>query len=212
MQKNDAPTYSPLLGIFGGSFDPIHIGHLNGLWEITQKVEFDRLHIIPCGQSPTKKALQTTTEHRLAMLQLAIKHQPHWHIDECEIARGGNSYTIDTLKGLHEEFPHHNLCLIIGVDVAARLMEWRNWQQILSFANLIIMTRPDYALFETPWILELQRRTLSNPQQLHTEKVGGVYWQKITSLAISATQIRKLSSENKPPPFLVPSTVWDYIQ
>lgn len=208
MSKNDAP----LLGIFGGSFDPIHLGHLQGLWEVTQQVPFERVHIIPCAQSPIKQAVQATAEQRIAMLQLAIQDQPTWQLDDREITRGGNSYTVDTLKSLHTEFPEHRLCLIIGMDVAIRLLEWRNWQQILTFAHLIVMTRPECDPPQTPWLLELQRRTVQEISSLRMQKAGRVFWQKITALAISATRIRQLSSENNPPPFLLPTAVWNYIQ
>jgi nicotinate-nucleotide adenylyltransferase len=210
--KSNSGSPAKTLGIFGGSFDPIHIGHLHGLWEVTQQLPLDTIHIIPSAQSPNKKAPQATAEQRLEMLDLAIQNQPRWEIDEREIDRGGNSYTIDTLKSLHKQYPDHHLCLIIGMDVAINLLGWRSWQEILSYAHLIVLTRPDYKLPETPWVMELQRRTLKDPEQLRAEKAGCVIWQKITSLAICATEIRKLCNAQQAPPFLVPTAVWDYIQ
>ena len=211
--KNKIPDLAPTLGIFGGSFDPKHIGHLHGAWEITQQLPLDVLHFIPCAQSPHKGALpQASAEQRIEMLSRAIEDQPRWRVDDREIIRGGNSYTIDTLKSLRAEYPEHHLCLIIGMDVAAGLLQWHRWQEILSHTHLIITTRPEYTLEETPWVLELKRRTLQDPQQLRTQKAGGVIWQKITSLAISATRIRELCAANTAPPFLVPSAIFEYIQ
>lgn len=203
---------SPTLGIFGGSFDPIHLGHLHSLWEITQQLPLDVVHIIPCAQSPHKPAPQASAHQRLTMLKYAIAGQPRWKIDDQEIVRGKTSYTIDTLESLHAQFPKHHLCLIVGADVAAKLTQWHRWQSLLSFAHLIVMTRPNYKLPETPWMLELQRRTLTDPMQLRLEKSAGVYWQSSTQLDISATQIRQLCSQNKVPPFLVPTKVGKYIQ
>lgn len=203
---------APLLAILGGTFDPVHLGHLQSLWEVSDQFQFDEVHLIPCSQSPFKTKPQATDDQRLAMLELAIEGQTHWKIDEREIARGGISYMVDTLKSLHQTYPKHHLCLLMAVDAVEHLQQWNRWQEILSHAHLVVMTRPDYKLKETPWTMELERKTLRTPQELREKKSGGVCWTNPSSLAISSTQIRDLCAMNRVPDFLVPTKVADYLK
>jgi nicotinate-nucleotide adenylyltransferase len=203
---------TPLLGVFGGSFDPIHLGQLQSLWEATEQLLLDVVHIIPCSQSPLKAKPLATDDQRMEMIQLSIEGQHRWKLDEREIARGGVSYTVDTLKSLHQTYPKHHLCLIMAIDVVEQLPQWNRWQELFSLAHLIVMTRPEYHLKQTPWTLELERRSIQNVQELHDKKAGGVCWTTTTHLSISSTQIRDLCGMGHVPPYLVPSKVADYIK
>jgi nicotinate-nucleotide adenylyltransferase len=200
------------LGVFGGSFDPVHLGHLHSLWELQMHLPLDQIHFIPCAQSPLKKSPLVADQHRLAMLKLATNHQATWEVDDREIKRQGVSYTIDTLKSLHQDYPEQNLCLIMGTDAVIDLPKWHQWEDLFSFAHVIVMTRPEFSLPDTPWINDLQQRNLKDPSELRTKHAGGIYWQPITPLSISATQIRHLCKNQHIPPYLLTSDVFQYIQ
>ncbi len=203
---------TPLLGVFGGSFDPVHLGHLQSLWEVTEKLFLDDVHIIPCAQSPLKQKPQASDDQRVEMLELAIQGQPRWKVDEREIVRGGMSYMIDTLKSLRQTYTKHHLCLIMAIDVIEQLPQWNRWQELLSMAHLIVMTRPGYHLKETPWVLELKRRSMETSQELRDKKSGGVCWTATTHLGISSSQIRDLCGMGHVPPYLLPTAVAEYIK
>jgi len=203
---------SSTLGVFGGSFDPVHLGHLHSMWELQLHLSLDTIHFIPCAQSPLKQQSLASAEHRIAMLKLAIRGQPKWQVDDREIQRQGASYTIDTLKSLKQDFPQHNLCLIFSMDVAVDLPKWHKWEELFDYANIIILSRPEFLLPEASWVQDLKKRTLANSSELRTKKSGGVWWQTTTALNISATEIRNLCKKQQPPPYLLQHDVWQYIQ
>jgi len=204
------------IGIYGGAFDPVHIGHLNSAWELTQELPLDTIHFIPSAEPAYQKPVKATpigsSADRIAMLKLAIEHEPKWQVDDREIKRGGKSYSVDTLLSLRSEFPKARLCLILGMDVASTLHTWHRWQELWKLAHIIVMTRPNYSLPNADWLTELKQRQMSDPNALRTESSGGVWWQPITPLSICSTQIRESCSKNQIPRFLLPEKVIHYIK
>jgi nicotinate-nucleotide adenylyltransferase len=135
-----------LIGILGGTFDPVHYGHLKPAQEIFQRLRLDELRIVPCYRPVHRDPPIASPEQRLHMLQLALREFPRFTLDERELRRGGDSYTVDTLDELRQEFPQAVLCLLLGLDALEGFKEWRRWRQILKLAHLLICARPGYGL------------------------------------------------------------------
>lgn len=204
---------APYLGLFGGSFDPIHIGHLRIALELQQLACFDRLLWIPCHQPPHKKLSGTGDVDRLAMLQLALNGQPSFELDLREFDRPGPSYTLDTLISLREQWPEASLNLMIGSDGFANLHTWHNWQQLFDFANIIVAQRPGWSLaHDHPVSAFCQPRVLQEATALREYKQGQLVMAQVSMLDISASFIRAECAAGRTVRYLVPDTVFDYIQ
>jgi nicotinate-nucleotide adenylyltransferase len=199
-----------MIGIYGGSFDPIHYGHLRSALEIQQQLPLSELRFMPCQQSPLKSASATTAAQRLAMLQLAIADEPQWSIETLEIQRGGLSYTVDSLAILRAELGETPLLLLIGNDALSQLPTWHRWQQLFDYAHIVVMTRPNT---ETVSLSEFLQAKLSNDlNQLRQQAAGKLFFQTVTGLAISATKLRQLHAQGRSVRFLLPESVIDYIK
>ncbi len=200
-------------GILGGTFDPIHFGHLRTALELRQTLDLAEVLIIPCYQPMHRKAPVATPEQRLAMVQQAIANEPSLRIDSCEIQRKGPSYTIDTLEILRKKLPHTPLCVIIGIDALLNFPSWHRYEDILKLAHLVVAHRPFYHLPQTGIIAELiKNRLVNSPLALHETLAGHILMHPVTSLEISATDIRKQIAMGRNPRYLLPDSVYEYIQ
>lgn len=202
-----------MLGIFGGTFDPVHFGHLRPALEVQQAVGLDEVRFIPAGQPPHREAPQATAEQRLAMLAAAIDGQPGFVIDEREIRRPGPSYMVDTLQSLREETAAMPLCLILGYDAFLGLPQWHEWQRIGELAHLVIAHRPGWEHAELPARLQtLRRQHHCDIAQLKSRPAGGMVFLPVTQLAISATRIRQEVAAGRDIRYLLPDRVYTLIQ
>src|SRR3990167_8466433 len=131
-----------MIGIYGGSFDPIHNGHLRAALETCEQLQLQKILFIPCYHHAFNKCLHASSEQRLAMLQLAIQGNSLFTVDDREINQPSTSYTIDTLISLHKEYPKQKFALIIGTDAFLQFHQWHRWREILHYANIIILHRP----------------------------------------------------------------------
>ncbi len=200
------------IGILGGTFDPIHHGHLRSALELLEGLELAQVRFIPCHQPPHRASPVASPSQRLAMLRQAVVGQPGFVIDLRELERDGPSYTVDTLTGLRTELGTTPLCLILGMDAFAGLHRWHRWQEILSLAHLLIMHRPGAEQPQTIVLAELVRRhKLHDPQDLSNNPAGGILFQAVSQLPISATAIRALLAQGLSPRYLMPETVRAYI-
>ncbi len=180
------------IGILGGTFDPIHFGHLRTALELYAALDLAEVRLIPCFQPVHRKIPIATPEQRFAMVEHAIALEPALRIDDCEIKRKGPSYTIDTLLTLRESLPDTPLCLIIGIDAFLSFSSWHRWEDILTLAHLIIAHRPQYQLPKAGIVAELLKQRLKhNPLALHERLGGHIMLHPVTPLDISATDIRK---------------------
>jgi nicotinate-nucleotide adenylyltransferase len=138
------------IGIFGGSFNPPHNGHVNSLVTVQKKMGFDKIHIIPNNQNPLKIPTELpNAEHRIEMSKQAFStYGPAFFVDDIEIKRGGKSYTIDTILELRKQYDAKDLYLIIGADNFETFSEWKDWKKILTEINLVVTTRPGYEIPE----------------------------------------------------------------
>jgi nicotinate-nucleotide adenylyltransferase len=200
------------IGILGGTFDPIHFGHLRTAVELYEALDLAEVRLIPCYQPVHRKYPVASTKDRLAMVKCAIESEPALKVDSCEIDRKGPSYTIDTLLELHEKIPNTPLCIIMGIDAFLNFPSWNRWEEILQQAHLIVAHRPQYHLPQTGIVADLLKQRLkSNPIALHQELAGNILLHPVTALDISATDIRKQISMGRNPHYLLPESVLKYI-
>lgn len=201
------------VGILGGTFDPIHLGHLRLALELHDALRLDKVHIIPCYQPVHRKMPAAKPEERLAMVKCAIEGETAFIADDREIRRKNPSYMIDTLLDLRNEMPNTPLCLLLGIDAFLGFGSWHKWRDILNEAHLIVAHRPQYQLPVTGIIADLMKEHLRQDHAyIHQHKAGGIILQPITQLEISASDIRKQFAMGKNPRYLLPDRVYDYIQ
>jgi nicotinate-nucleotide adenylyltransferase len=200
------------IGIFGGTFDPVHIGHLRSALEVAEFMALDELRLVPSARPPHREAPQVSAQDRLAMVELAVAGLPPLRVDDRELKRDKPSYSIDTLESLRSELAADDqLFLLIGWDAFCGLPTWHRWSELLQHCHILVLQRPD-ADSEAPETLRnlLAARSISDP--LAMEGPAGqisFIWQ--TPLAVSATQIRTLLASGKSVRFLVPDAVLSYI-
>ena len=201
------------IGILGGTFDPIHFGHLRTALELQEALDLKEVRIIPCYQPVHRKSPVATPEQRLEMVKTAIIGETALRLDTCEIDRKTPSYTIDTLKGLRASHPNTPLCLIMGIDALLSFSSWHKWEEILTLAHLVVAHRPQYHLPQTGIVADLLKERLRhNPSDLHTCLAGNILLHPVTPLEISATDIRKQIATGSNPRYLLPDSVYNYIK
>lgn len=201
------------IGIFGGTFDPVHFGHLRAAQEAREILALDDFRLLPAGTPPHRSKTMASAKHRLAMLQLAVSNYPGFRIDDREIRRKGNSYMVDTLAQIRAEEGDSALVLIIGQDAANHLDSWHQWRRIFDLAHIAIMRRPNSSYSWSGELREqMQKRLGLGPEQLEGKAAGKVFPLEITQLAISSTGIRHQLEGGRSPRFLLPDDVITYIQ
>jgi nicotinate-nucleotide adenylyltransferase len=202
-----------MMGILGGTFDPIHHGHLRVALEAYQQLKLDEVRFVPCQKPVLKNDAQASVEQRLTMLRLATQKQAGFCVDERELQRATPSYMIDTLISLRAEFSSTVLCLLIGADSFNELPQWHRWQELIQYAHLIIVSRPDTILTAQDALKDfLQQHEVTNKQQLTEEIAGKIYQMQLPPLAISSTYIRSQIAQGLSPRYLIPEAVGHYIQ
>ena len=199
-----------MIGVYGGTFNPVHYGHLRTALEVRELFELTQLNLIPCRLPPHRNQPEVEPEQRMQMLELAIAGVPEFRADRCELDRSGPSYMVDTLRSLREENASASLLMFVGSDAFAGLERWQRWQALFDYAHVVVMTRPGYAL---PAMGEfLCNRICRDKTLLRTRKSGLLYFQPVTALDIAATAIRALIASGRNPKFLLPDNVIAYIR
>jgi nicotinate-nucleotide adenylyltransferase len=199
-----------MIAIYGGTFNPIHLGHLRVALEIKEIFELDEIRFLPCYQPVLKNSPLVTASMRFKMLQLAVAGQQGFVCDSRELDRGGASYMVETLISLRNEFPEQSIALLIGNDAFITLKKWYQWQKLFDYAHIIVMTRPNS--HKIPLVPFLKQRFINNSVILKETLAGKLYFQKVTQLAISSTKIRHLLAIERSSRFLIPDNVINYIQ
>lgn len=202
------------IGIFGGTFDPIHFGHLRPVAEIAQALQLARVDFVPAGAPPHRPPPQASAAQRLRMLELALESYPGFRIDTRELMRAGPSYTVDTLTSVRAECGAATpLCLLIGSDAFAQLETWSRWQSLPQLAHLIVMQRPDAAAALPAWAAP---RVTTEVAALARAPAGHVWLHAVRPQPISATQIRRELARGPTAGTgvsdLMPNAVWQYIR
>jgi len=204
-----------MIGIFGGTFDPVHYGHLRSALEVKDIFGLDEVRLIPCANPPHRDQPAVTAGMRLQMLELAIKNQPGLKIDTRELDRHKvsdqtPSYMVDTLKSLRQEFPGESLLLFIGTDAFRHLTGWHQWQRLFDYAHIVVMTRPGFEIQAVDSFFKA--RLAGNIKELARTVAGKLCFQQVTQLDISATAIRNIIARKQNPGFLLPDAVIEYIK
>ena len=200
------------IGIFGGTFDPIHYGHLRTAFEMLQALRFTEVRFIPSADPPHKGEILADAELRLAMVRVATANEPRFVVDDCELRRKGPSYTVDTLAGLRAELSDTPVGLIIGMDAFLGLTGWRRWQELLELAHIVVAHRPGWRAPDIGPLGEMiAERGTHRIEDLHDEAAGRIHIHAVTQLEISSTEIRELVRGGRDPRYLTPDDVRDVI-
>jgi nicotinate-nucleotide adenylyltransferase len=203
-----------MIGIYGGTFDPVHLGHLRPAVDVYSLLNLSQIHFIPCGQPPHRNPPIASAQQRLEMLRLALGRQTDFVVDQREIDRAGPSYMVDTIKSLIADFPKEKFCLIIGMDAFVYFDKWKDWETITSLANLVITQRPRFDTDSIPSSALIQymneKRTNDTSEFLRSEDTH-CFICPVTQLDISSTNIRAQVSEGKCIDYLLPEKVVNYI-
>ncbi len=202
-----------MIGIFGGTFDPVHNGHLQVALGLSQTIPFDELRLIPCRQPPHRAAPQANAVDRVAMLQLAIADAPGLVIDERELRREGPSYMVDTLTSLRQELGDEPLVLILGWDAFVGLPTWHRWSQIIELAHLLVVQRPGNSARPCDEVdALLQRAQVETVSALNQASAGSVLLHPLDVFDVSSTAVRALMTAQKDVSGLLPAAVLAYIK
>jgi nicotinate-nucleotide adenylyltransferase len=208
----------PPIGIYGGTFDPIHYGHLRLAEELADFLSLAQVRFIPAAQPPLRGGPQASPRQRLAMVELAIQGNPRFIVDARELQRVGPSYTVDTLRELRQELGEAQpLFLFMGADAFLKLGAWHEWRQLFTLAHLVVAHRPGYdpaawvQRLDAGVLAEFNARQGATPQAAAILGAGCILTFPMTALEISATRIRSLIQAGHSARYLLPDAVVDYI-
>ena len=201
-----------VIGYFGGTFDPVHLGHLRLALELKQQLPLDEMHLLPCHLPPHRPTPGATSAQRVAMLELALADCPELQLDKRELERDTPSYTYDTLAELRAELGADvSLVFCMGTDSYAQLHTWHRWRELLDLAHLLVVARPGWELPDEGPLADLlaKRGELCD---LRAAPAGRLVLTATRLLPISASEIRQLVAADLSPQFLLPDNVWHYIR
>ena len=207
------PILSPLVGVFGGTFNPVHYGHLRSALELVERLQLEQLRLMPSASPPHRDAPECSAERRAAMVELAVTGEPRLVCDAREMQRPGKSYTIDSLIELRGELgTRQGLCMVLGCDAVQDIATWHRWQELLDWAHIVIIARPGWQLPRAGKLAQwLKAHQLESPELLRQRPCGGIVIEELRPLAISSTEIRDLLASGRSARYLMPQSVLDYI-
>jgi nicotinate-nucleotide adenylyltransferase len=204
------------IAVFGGTFDPVHLGHLRSAIEVAEYLQLASVRLIPASQPGHREPPLCPLEQRLEMLRLAVSNEPLLQIDERECNRPGPSYMVDTLISLREEFGlEAPVILALGVDSFLTLPEWHRWEEIIGLAHILVLDRPGWDSMPEemlPGLVQLLNQSeVQTGVPLQEAPSGSVLRISLTQLNISASQIRQSVANGRSVRYLLPDAVTDYI-
>lgn len=210
-----------MIGVFGGTFDPVHFGHLRPALEVKQALGLREMRLIPAFQPPHREPPKANPGQRLTMLRAAVGSESDLLVDSCEMKREGESFMVDTLTALREELGDESLCLVLGTDAFLQLGSWRQWEMVPQLAHIVVTHRPG-------WKIDIDKANAEIQQLWHERHITGLKGKEfaelerhpagkivslaVTALDISATKIRALIAAGDNPRYLVPDPVWNLIR
>ena len=207
------------IAILGGMFDPVHYGHLRLADDVRRALGVREVRLVPAADPPHRGAPRASARDRIAMLDLAVRDFPGLVVDTREIARGGKSYTVETLEGLRAERPDAPLWLVLGADQFRGLATWHRWRTLFDLAHVVVVPRPGVALdAELPEAIgrELAARRTRDPRTLRSTIAGSIYVQPVAPHPVSSTAIRSALGAGDGDPVgmtgLLPPAVLAYIE
>jgi nicotinate-nucleotide adenylyltransferase len=213
-----AQQVSKPIGILGGTFDPIHNGHLRLAQEVLEQCKLGEVRFIPAGTPPHRSTPHASPLQRLEMVRLALQSNPQFILDEQEIHRTDPCYTVDTLLALRMELGTHKpMCLLMGADAFLQLHTWHEWRKLFELAHIVVMQRMEQPLgnamqnVERALQAEYQARLAPSAAALHESPAGAVFVLNMPTLEISATDIRNRCAAHQSIRYLTADTVFNYI-
>lgn len=201
-----------MIGLYGGTFDPVHYGHLRTALDAMETLGLAELRFLPLNQPVHRTAPVASAAQRRAMLDAAIANQPGFSVDESELIRGGASFMIDTLKGLRQRIGQQPIALLLGVDAFGHFLDWKAPLQIADLCHLVVMARPGYQLpTHGPLGALVAARQVTDVELLHRRAGGALFILPVAQLEISSSHIRALLYRQHNPRYLLPDPVLDII-
>ncbi len=202
-----------MIGLFGGTFDPIHLGHLRPALEVAEALGLEQVRFSPARRPPHRGLPSVSAAHRAEMVRLAVENEPRFALETCELEREGPSYTFETLVALRARYGAKTpLVLIIGTDAFAALTTWRHWERLIDLAHIAVMLRPgsvvDASRYPAGWLDAVLREDYGAVRE---RAAGFVVRVPVTQLAISATDIRQRIAAGLSAKYLVSEPVLQYI-
>lgn len=195
-----------MIGVLGGTFDPVHFGHLRPALEVMQAIGLEQVRFVPNSIPPHRETPWLDVEKRLELLKTAIGDQAGFELDQREIHREGHSYMVDTLASLHDDFSADAICLILGMDAFLGIKQWHQWQRIPELCHLVVTTRPGFEMINA-LIQELPVTIATTASELSAQASGRILLQSVTQLDISASHIREMLATGKSVRYLLPDEV-----
>lgn len=196
------------VGVFGGTFDPVHYGHLRTAYEVLTALNLQKVLFLPCGEPPHRAAPVASPGQRRDLVAAAIADEPRFALDERELDRDGPSYSVDTMQSLREQMGATPLVLILGMDAFLGLLGWHRWQVLLELGHIVVAHRPGWKVPATGPLGDLVReRGTRVPEDLHSETTGRIYVLPVTQLEIASTDIREMIKDGRDPRYLMPAGV-----
>ncbi len=207
------------IGILGGTFDPIHFGHLRLAQEVADQLRLAEVRFVPSGTPPHRAAPVASAADRLAMVRLAVAGNVLFTVDARETANAEPGYTVDTLTALRTEAgPAQSLVLLLGADAFLELATWSRWHQLFELAHVAVAYRPGFSVdtwqarMPQPLAAEYNARLVHQPFAVHVAPAGGITVVPIAELDISATKIREATHHGRSARYWLPDNIYQYIQ
>jgi nicotinate-nucleotide adenylyltransferase len=202
-----------LIGILGGSFDPIHLGHIAAAEELLRRFPFQEIRFLPTARSPLKASTTASNTDRKALVHIAIRGKERLTLDDRELTQAPPNYSIDTLQTLRTELgPEQPLVFILGMDSFLELPRWKNWQQLTDYAHLLVVNRPGHPPVFSPELADwLEKHRITGAQPLESRALGGVLLVEMAPYAVASRDIRAAILAGRDTSHWLNPAVQDYI-
>jgi len=204
------------IGLFGGTFDPIHFGHLRLGEELRQALRLDAVHFVPAGRPWQRRAPGASPQQRLDMVRLALSGNPAFVADGREVGRAGPAYTFDSVEELRGERPDSSVCILLGADAFLNLATWHRWESLFEIAHFGVAWRPGHAMAPGAMASRLRKqfesRVTDDAKDLRLTRAGAIFVWQMTPLDISASGVRAQLEAGNSARYLLPDAVLDYIE
>lgn len=202
------------IGIYGGTFNPIHLGHIGAASEVRDYLQLDELRMVLSATPPHRKPPEVSAENRFLLLQAALQQYPRLIADDCELQRQGPSYMVDTLRAIRQQGAHRDssVLLILGAEAFSRFMSWQHWQDIIKCAHIVITTRAGFSDQLGDSLNDyIEPYITTDKSQLKQLTHGKIYQLPVSAIDISATEIRRRLKTNEPVEQMLPESTWALI-